>query len=238
MNDASPVLAEQIEGLEHLNRKGWYYISRISQQLAQETAALQGFLEHYYAVVGRLTPEDSVVDACGDSGNNNKNAPSYHQATGIPDSSILRGEGGETPNATAALLHREQKRLYRRIIRRCHPDAAAAPSLAADAAYWLAQAENAYRRADSAALGRLAMRMERETLPPQEYADFLRQNCRVLEQELAQLRDQLKTLRHSAAYRLHQRLQSARQRSPWLLTQILRQVVSQSMHSANAFAGC
>ena len=208
----SPQLAEEIEGLEHLNRRGWRYISTYAQRLAEESEQLQAFEREYVGIIGKWLPEMAETQADKGESLNLDNA---------------NGEGGETPDPNA-WLHQQQKQLYRQIAKRCHPDVVGDGASRSYYTQLLQQVNDAYANADSTTLRGVMLQLEREQRDTADYLHYLRQSHQEISSLLAELRAKILQLQQSPAYQLQQKFQQAAREGNPLMKHIFRQCLLES----------
>lgn len=210
MRQMSSILAAEIEGLEHLNRRGWQYVSAYTARLQEESEQLRLFVQHYVETIGSWLPAERRK---------------AHQPMGEPSETVnASGEGGETPEPMR-WLHREQKQLYRRIAKRCHPDVVRDEARRDYYASLLQQVNTAYETADSATMQRILLQLEREAMEDEEYLAYLRENQAQLRATIASLREKIDALKQSPEYRLKQKFQEAQMEGKPLLKHIVRQLM-------------
>ncbi len=165
----------EIEILEDLILRGWRYFTLFQTSLARDSQELDVFLNEYQQLEGWLL-------STADSG----------KAAGT-------GEGGEAPSASHAnLLHARQKKLFRDIVKLCHPDVAAYAS-----SHYLHRAMDAYAAGDGAALMRLQMELWQSHYSPAAYLQQLKQLYRELQKQVNHAREASQYLRQSPGWQLY-----------------------------------
>lgn len=182
--------------LEDLILRGWRYYSRFQASLAEESQELDGFLNHYFLQL-----------------------EGWLQQAAASEKAAKAGEGGETPCSHEASLHAAQKKLYRRIVKSCHPDVAV-PSMHG----FLKPAMEAYGRGDGAALALIQIEIWKRENAAEIYRDRLRAHYRELQSQVADSREAVRRLRSSPGWRLHRKILEARRSGVDLLAQVIAQL--------------
>lgn len=190
----------EIELLEKRILRGWHYFSRFETALQQERREVEVFLDNYMARMGRVT--EYAAEHPG----------------------ACRGEGGETPDSRD-MLHFQQKKLYRQLVKRCHPDAVSERELP-ERLTLLRLARRAYAEGDGQRLCALALRLERRRLPRGRYHAWLHSSDEALQAQVRRSREALQALRQSPEYRLRRKLAQAQECGMDLLELIARRLIS------------